>query len=351
MPTHHLLVLCLLPLATPVAQAQNHVLSDTEFAVADWDLTLARSEGNGGTALVAQVPTGGNPDSYRYVEHTVHASPPGGTSLVGYFHGFVAQPYDPAVLGPVGWIDARIDAYFAQSIVAHALSMAVRQGGVVYAAGYQITGVTGVWNTHAFTDLTAADFKEILGTATPDFSATGAPFEVGFLTLNSTAVGSNGYTQGCDYDNFSFELSPEPVTYCTAGTSASGCQAALQSSGRPSASAASGFDLTAASVEGAKAGVFSFGTSGRQALPWGNSSSFQCVVPPVSRGSLVFSTGTKGQCDGLLTYDLNARWKVKPAQNPGPGAVVQAQLWYRDPSNTSGMTTSLSDAIEFVVGP
>jgi hypothetical protein len=28
---------------------------------------------------------------------------------------------------------------------------------------------------------------------------------------------------------------------------------------------------------------------------------------------------------------------------------VQAQLWYRDPLSTSNQTTSLSDAIEFVV--
>ena len=35
----------------------------------------------------------------------------------------------------------------------------------------------------------------------------------------------------------------------------------------------------------------------------------------------------------------------------GAGAVVQAQLWYRDPLNTSNQTTSLSDAIEFIVAP
>ena len=35
----------------------------------------------------------------------------------------------------------------------------------------------------------------------------------------------------------------------------------------------------------------------------------------------------------------------------GAGAVVQAQLWYRDPWNSSNQTTSLSDAVEFTVGP
>jgi len=58
-----------------------------------------------------------------------------------------------------------------------------------------------------------------------------------------------------------------------------------------------------------------------------------------------------GACDGAFTQDLNARWTAKPAQNPGAGAVVRAQLWYRDSSNTSNQTTSLSDAIEFPVVP
>ena len=35
----------------------------------------------------------------------------------------------------------------------------------------------------------------------------------------------------------------------------------------------------------------------------------------------------------------------------GAGAIVQAQLWYRDPVNTSNQTTSLSDALEFAVCP
>jgi hypothetical protein len=41
----------------------------------------------------------------------------------------------------------------------------------------------------------------------------------------------------------------------------------------------------------------------------------------------------------------------KPASNPGPGARVQVQAWFRDPANTSNQTTSLSDALEAVVCP
>jgi hypothetical protein len=142
--------------------------------------------------------------------------------------------------------------------------------------------------------------------------------------------------------------------YCTAGTSASGCQVSLYACGNPSASAASGFDLQASAGEGDKDGLFFFGTNGRQANSWGNGSSFQCVVPPVIRTGTLPGTGTSGACNSSYSQDLNAHWCPscpKPATNPGAGAVVQAQLWYRDPLSTSNQTTSLSDAIEFVVAP
>ena len=143
-------------------------------------------------------------------------------------------------------------------------------------------------------------------------------------------------------------------SYCTAGTSASGCTATLSAAGVASATASSGFTVTGTNVEGAKNGTFFMGVNGRQANPWGSGTSFQCVVPPVNRAGSQLSTGTAGLCDGVMARDLNALWCPtcpKPAKNPGVGATVQVQLWYRDPFNTSNQTTSLSDALEFKVGP
>ena len=141
-------------------------------------------------------------------------------------------------------------------------------------------------------------------------------------------------------------------TYCTAGTSAAGCQALLGATGIPSASAPSGgFVLSASSLEGEKDGLFYFSTNGQQAATWNGSTSFQCVVPPVIRTPLAVGSGTAGACDGLTEIDLNALWGAIPAKNPGGGAVVYAQFWYRDPFNTSGAGTSLSDAISFEVCP
>jgi hypothetical protein len=59
-------------------------------------------------------------------------------------------------------------------------------------------------------------------------------------------------------------------------------------------------------------------------------------------------------CDGLFSQDWNATWCPTcplPLKNPGPGEIVQAEVWYRDPMNTSNRTTSLSNSIEFTVRP
>jgi hypothetical protein len=169
-----------------------------------------------------------------------------------------------------------------------------------------------------------------------------------FVTATATAepTGATSEFSAC------LQLSGQGIaSYCTAGTSASGCQATLSASGLPSATAPSGFTVSAAGVEGNKDGLFFFGTAGRQASPWGNGTSLQCVAPPVGRAGLLAGSGTNGACDGAFSQDLNARWQAKAYQNPGAGAIVQLQLWYRDPQNPSNQTTSLSDAIEFVVGP
>jgi hypothetical protein len=179
----------------------------------------------------------------------------------------------------------------------------------------------------------------------------------------SVALGGSVAVCGAPYDDFFgsnsgsayvFEAFAGPVTYCTAGTSASGCTALLSVSGTASASAPSGFTLSAAGVEGAKDGLFFFATSTRQANSWGNGSSYQCVAPPVHRAGLLTGSGSAGACDGSFAQDLNALWCPtcpKSHHNPGAGALVQAQLWYRDPASTSNRSTSLSDAVEFALAP
>jgi hypothetical protein len=144
---------------------------------------------------------------------------------------------------------------------------------------------------------------------------------------------------------------PCALRYCTAGTSASGCQATLTPIGIPSATAPDGFDVQADDIEGAKDGLFFYSTGGQVANPWGNSTSYKCVPLPSRRSSLKTGNGTAGACDGFFRFDVNKQFTTVPAHNPGAGAVMQLQLWYRDPQNTSNQSTSLSDAVEFTVQP
>ena len=228
-----------------------------------------------------------------------------------------------------------------------------RPGGIGFGSG----GAFG-------TDMYVLDVKPLPGTSSIvriDPSGTLTPFVTGLPGLaNPSFLPASGLTFSPDGQTLFVALldtvfrirADSPWTaYCTAGTSASGCNAVLSACGTASASAVTGFSLIASGVEGSKDGLYFMGTNGRQANTWGNGTSFQCVIPPVTRAGLLDGAGTNGACDGSFSKDINARWTAKPAQNPGAGAVVQAQLWYRDPFNTSNQTTSLSDAIEFTVEP
>jgi hypothetical protein len=146
--------------------------------------------------------------------------------------------------------------------------------------------------------------------------------------------------------------SPEVTeTYCTAGTSASGCRATISATGTASACSPSAFTVRADGVEGGKNGLLFLGTGGRKAAPWGNCSSYRCVEPPLQRTPHQVGGGTPGACDNSFDFEFNS-WACQTSGSvPTPGLVVQIQAWYRDPANTCNQTTSFSDALEFYVCP
>lgn len=132
--------------------------------------------------------------------------------------------------------------------------------------------------------------------------------------------------------------------YCTPKTSSSGCVPAIATSGEPSASAGTGFHVSASQVETAKLGLFFYGTSGRQAAPF--QGGFLCVKTPLKR-LLPQNSGGAGACAGTFDYDFNA-W-IATGVDPAlvGGATVDGQFWFRDPNSPS--TTGLSGGVEFVL--
>jgi glucose/arabinose dehydrogenase len=163
---------------------------------------------------------------------------------------------------------------------------------------------------------------------------------------------ATGSSDDCNLNAVPDECDAFATSYCTPGTSASGCVATLSATGIPSISAGSGFVVDTTGLEGQKDGLFFYGFNGPQANSWGNGTSYQCVVPPVIRTPLMAGIGTIGLCDGDFSLDLNAYWSTAPAPKvPAAGQQVDLQLWYRDPFSTSNQTTSLSDGLEFTVCP
>ena len=124
-------------------------------------------------------------------------------------------------------------------------------------------------------------------------------------------------------------------------------------SGTASASATSGFTLSATNVEGQKTGLIFYGIAGRNIVQWGvGSTSFLCVKTPTQRMGSQSSGGTPGACDGTISQDFLAFTAANPGALGTPltaGSVVNAQCWFRDPPAVK--TTNLSDGLEFTIGP
>ena len=144
---------------------------------------------------------------------------------------------------------------------------------------------------------------------------------------------------------------PQPVTYCTAGTTTNGCVASIGVDNGPSVSLANPCNITVTTVEGNKSGLIFYTVNGQNNQAW-NATSFLCVKSPTQRTPTQTSTGTAGQCDGTLSLDWNAYQSSTPGAVGQPwsaGDVVQVQAWFRDPP--AGKATNLSNALEMTYAP
>lgn len=205
---------CTALLAGPAAAAVV-TLSDGDFATGDWAVVAATfdDQGNpvtGGSVEGVQQP-GGMPGTMRQVTNVTPAapSPETFTSTFG-IHVYTGGTYDPAVEGPIGAIDYAEDARGIDK--PQATGLALRQGGRVYYTGLEIFE-GAAWRRIGLRVVTAAGFAEltaagVIQESKPDFSATGAPLEFGFVRGNSTGPGGTGYTSIAAIDNWSVRVTP-----------------------------------------------------------------------------------------------------------------------------------------------
>ena len=144
----------------------------------------------------------------------------------------------------------------------------------------------------------------------------------------------------------------DPTSYCTSGTTSSGCVPSITGVGRASASAATSFSIALTGLEGAKSGHIFYGLNGPHAAPWGASSHFLCVKAPSQRTDTQTTGGSAGQCDGAFALDWNAYVATHPNSLGVPfsaGTDVWAQGFFRDPPGAK--TTALSNGLRFTICP
>jgi hypothetical protein len=150
--------------------------------------------------------------------------------------------------------------------------------------------------------------------------------------------------------------SPSPTVYCTAKLNSKNCTPTIGYTGSPSASAGSGFVVSAAQVLNNKSGLLFYGTSGQATTPFQGGT--LCVKSPIKRTPGVNSGGNPppNDCSGVYALDMNLFAVGGLGGSPlaaltVPGTIVNCQWWGRDPGFVAPNNTTLSDGLEYTVFP
>jgi Tol biopolymer transport system component len=152
------------------------------------------------------------------------------------------------------------------------------------------------------------------------------------ITTNATQV----YLRSCD--------KALPMAYCTPAKGSTGCTMRIGSTGDPSASAGSGFQVRLDHAPEQAPLLLLYGTSGPWGTPFGTG--WLCVKAPVKRG-VSGASGAGAPCSTPWLTDFNAF--VASGMDPElvAGAVVYLQGWARNGLGDS----QLSDALALVLEP
>jgi hypothetical protein len=163
-----------------------------------------------------------------------------------------------------------------------------------------------------------------------------------------------------DYALVVHPVEPSLTAFCTAKTGLSCGTPAIASAGWPSASATSGFTVSAGPALGGRAGFLLYNTSTVPGVPFAQTGTL-CVNPSgIRRAGIVGSGGTPNQCDGSFAIDMNAFASGNHVPPGGfgvttpaaflstPGTRVFTQIWGRDSPATGEL---LSDGLGYCVNP
>ena len=186
--------------------------TDGDFMPTDWEIVVFSFRSSGGAfpggAVTASQEPGGYPGTLRKVNDSIIAAPSASEySSTWGVHLRSGAVWDPMTQGPIGTLDYDEDALlFAPNGDGQLTGLAIRQGGVVYVHPVGVTPDVA-WTHKRKAGITAANLYELNGTGQvftshPDFSASGAPIQFGFLRANSNGNGGSAYTLSGAIDNW-----------------------------------------------------------------------------------------------------------------------------------------------------
>ncbi len=221
--------------------------------------------------------------------------------------------------------------------------------------------------------LSADDAREVLKLTARDLGVSGFDNLTGWGRVSASAALAKLVQSDCDgngiYDprqianGTSLDVNGngvpdecELVTYCMGTHNSLGCIPAIVSQGSSSASANSGFVISALSIRNQRPGLLMYSFAGRATLPVGSGT--LCVAAPIRRTISVDSGGspTGADCSGVLSVDMNAFASgalggSRAAGLSTPGLRVSCQWWSSDPLPGAPNNPSFSDALEYSVAP
>jgi len=146
-------------------------------------------------------------------------------------------------------------------------------------------------------------------------------------------------------------------TYCSAKLTSQGCVPSIQFSGVSSASASSGFVVSSANMRNQKPGLLTYTQKGRASVPF--LGGVLCVNAPLQSSVALASGGSAlpaNDCSGVYSIDVNAFAAGALGGSPAaflltPGVIVDCQFWGRDNGFAPPDNVSLSNGLEFMIGP
>ena len=147
----------------------------------------------------------------------------------------------------------------------------------------------------------------------------------------------------------SLPLTSVPTTYCLSQVNSQACTPVIASSGTPSVTSTSAFDISVSMVLNNSFGILFYGYD-RNEAPFGGGT--LCILGTTIKRTPAVSSGGNPppqDCSGTFSNDFNLVIQGGSDPNLVAGACVYAQYWSRDPGDASG--SNLSDAVSFRIEP